>query len=67
VRTRDLELDKPPGLAEAVDWVSALAALGVGHLDRGLVERTMGSIIKTPDDLSVVRDAIATEQLPVMV
>jgi MoxR-like ATPase len=57
-RTRELELDKPPGLAEAIDWVAALRVLGLTELDRGAVERTLGSLAKTPDDLESVRAAL---------
>jgi MoxR-like ATPase len=53
-RVRGLDLDKAPGMAEAIDWVSALTALGVSELSRVDVVRTLGSIAKTPDD----RDAI---------
>ncbi len=55
---RDLDLDKSPGLAEAIDWVAALHALGVSELDRGLVGATLGSIVKTPDDRETVLAAL---------
>ena len=55
-RVRQLELDKPPGLAEAIDWLSALSVLGAGELVRNDVLRTLSTIAKTPDD----RDTIAT-------
>lgn len=60
-RTRNLDLDKPPGLAEAIDWVSALHALGVSNLDRTLGAATIGAIAKNPDDLSAIRTAFETE------
>ncbi|MFF0815431.1 AAA family ATPase [Rhodococcus sp. NPDC003318] len=55
---RGLDLDKPPGVAEAVDWVAALAALGVTdlarppELDRAVA--SVGAIAKTPDDHAAV-------------
>ncbi|MGA2294830.1 MAG: MoxR family ATPase [Acidimicrobiales bacterium] len=49
-RVRALELDKPPGMAEAIDWVSALSVLGVTSLVRRDVVRTLGAITKTVDD-----------------
>ncbi|MBG7605554.1 MAG: MoxR family ATPase [Actinobacteria bacterium] len=52
---RALDLDKPPGLAEAIDWVSALDALGVSKLERNVAQATIGSIAKTPDDVDTVR------------
>ena len=57
-RSRALDLDKPPGLAEAIDWVSALQVLGVTSLDPVVAGATIGSIAKTPDDVAVVRGAI---------
>ncbi|WP_427169847.1 AAA family ATPase [Arthrobacter sp. 92] len=53
-RLRSLDMAKPPGIAEAIDWVSALAVLGVSHLDTGTVEKTWGSILKNRDDLELV-------------
>jgi MoxR-like ATPase len=52
---RSLDLDKPPGLAEAIDWVSALHALGVSELQRTSAVATMGALAKTPDDLILMR------------
>jgi MoxR-like ATPase len=54
-RARGLDLDKAPGLAETIDWVSALTMLGASALGREAALRTLGAIAKTPDD----RDAIA--------
>jgi MoxR-like ATPase len=54
-RVRELELDKPPGMAEAIDWLSALSLLRAGDLVRDDVLRTLSTIAKTPDD----RDTIA--------
>jgi MoxR-like ATPase len=53
-QVREHDLDKPPGLAEAINWVAALTALGAGELVRGLVEPTLGALVKTPDDRDVV-------------
>ncbi|MDA8073928.1 MAG: MoxR family ATPase [Actinomycetota bacterium] len=58
-RVRTLDLDKAPGLAEAIDWLSALTVLGVAHLTRDDVERTLGAIVKTPDDGDLVRASLA--------
>jgi MoxR-like ATPase len=54
-RVRLLDLDKAPGMAETIDWVSALSALGATDLVDADVVRTLSTIAKTPDD----RDAIA--------
>jgi MoxR-like ATPase len=53
-RLRALDLDKPPGVAEAVDWATALGALGITSLaDRG-VSRTLGTVLKNRADLERV-------------
>jgi MoxR-like ATPase len=53
-RLRTLDLAKPPGISEAIDWVSALAVLGVERIDPGTTEQTWGSIVKNRDDLELV-------------
>jgi len=55
---RELELDKPPGLAEAIDWLSALSLLGAGELVRDDVLRTLSTIAKTPDDRDTITAAL---------
>ena len=55
-RVRALDLAKPPGVAETVDWAEALAALGRRELDAGLVESTLGSVLKYHEDLELVSD-----------
>jgi MoxR-like ATPase len=57
-RVRELELDKPPGMAEAIDWLSALSLLGAGELVRDDVLRTLSTIAKTPDDRDVITAAL---------
>ncbi|GAB2630104.1 MoxR family ATPase [Prescottella soli] len=55
---RTLDLDKPPGIAEAIDWVSALAALGAADLVSADALASLGAIAKTPDDRTVLADAV---------
>ncbi|MDH6283192.1 MoxR-like ATPase [Prescottella agglutinans] len=55
---RSLDLDKPPGIAEAIDWVSALAALGAADLVPADALASLGAIAKTPDDRTVLADAV---------
>jgi len=52
---RSLDLAKPPGIAEAIDWVSALAVLGVDRLGAASIDHTWGSILKNRDDLELAR------------
>ena len=54
-RLRDLDLDKPPGVAETIDWVETLAVLGVDDLDPATLEDSLGAVVKSRDDLEVVR------------
>jgi MoxR-like ATPase len=56
-RMRDSDVQKPPGIAEAIDWMAALSLLGVEHLDARAAERTLGSVLKYEDDQDVVRAA----------
>ncbi|WP_084701111.1 AAA family ATPase [Cryptosporangium arvum] len=53
-RMRGLDLEKPPGIAETIDWVAALTLLNVPHLD-AVASGTLGSVLKSRDDLDVVR------------
>ncbi|AGZ43698.1 AAA family ATPase [Actinoplanes friuliensis] len=57
-RVRGLDLDKSPGLAETIDWVAALSALGVTELIPSQVVRTLGAIAKTPDDRDLITAAL---------
>jgi MoxR-like ATPase len=61
-RMRDSDVQKPPGIAEAIDWVSALELLGVEQLDVDTADRTLGSVLKYSEDQEVVR-AAGLEQL----
>jgi MoxR-like ATPase len=54
---RGLDLAKPPGVAETIDWAQALAALGRDELDATVVEETLGSVLKYHEDLELVRDS----------
>jgi len=57
-RLRELELAKPPGVAETLDWVASLNVLGASTLDSQSAQDTLGSIIKDRDDLELVRDSL---------
>jgi MoxR-like ATPase len=59
-RVRELELDKPPGMAEAIDWLSALTVLGAAELVREDILRTLSTIAKTPDDGDTITAALDT-------
>jgi MoxR-like ATPase len=54
-RLRSLDLAKPPGVAETIDWVRTLDVLGATELDAGTVDDTLGAVVKERDDLELVR------------
>lgn len=56
-RARDLDLDKPPGVAETIDWVAALVSLGAADLVDDSALASLGALAKTPDDRTLIRDA----------
>ncbi len=49
------ELFKLPGVAESIDWATALTALNADHLDREKVEQTLGALVKYQDDIAALR------------
>jgi MoxR-like ATPase len=53
---RELELYKPPGVAETIDWAEALAALSRDVLDESAVDVTLGTILKYREDQERVRN-----------
>jgi len=55
-RLRELDLAKPPGVAETIDWVRALRFLGADDLDPALADDTLGAVLKERDDLDLARE-----------
>jgi MoxR-like ATPase len=53
---RGISLYKPPGVAETIDWATALGRLGVTQIDETVVEQTLGTVLKYREDQSRVRD-----------
>ena len=54
-RLRSLDVQKPPGVAEAIDWVHAATLLGIKTLDADAVDLTMGSVLKYREDQDLAR------------
>ena len=52
---REMDLFKPPGVAETLDWASALAVLGAEELSPSLVKDTLGVVLKYQEDIVRVR------------
>lgn len=55
-RLRSLDVQKPPGVAEAIDWVHAATLLGITRLDEAMVGRTLGSVLKYREDQELARE-----------
>jgi len=55
-RLRELDLAKPPGVAETIDWARTVDLLGGTTLDPQLALDTLGTVVKERDDLELVRD-----------
>jgi MoxR-like ATPase len=54
-RLRDADLTKVPGIAETLDWASALLAMGATELKPELVDETLGVVLKYEEDIRQVR------------
>jgi MoxR-like ATPase len=61
-RMRSSDVQKPPGVAESIDWLAALNLLGIEQLDAAAVDLTLGSVLKYSEDQEVIRTA-GLEQL----
>ena len=55
-RLREMDLAKPPGVAETIDWVRTLDFLGASDLDPQTAHDTLGAVVKERDDLDLVQD-----------
>jgi MoxR-like ATPase len=58
-RLRELDLAKPPGVAETIDWVRTLGVLGEPELTQDAAGDTLGAVVKDRDDLDLVRENLA--------
>jgi len=58
-RLRELDLAKPPGVAETIDWARTLHFLGETDLNPVIASDTLGSVVKERDDLDLVRENLA--------
>ena len=58
-RLRELDMAKPPGVAETIDWVRTLGVLGEAELTPDAAGDTLGAVVKDRDDLDLVRASLA--------
>jgi len=56
---RHLKLEKTPGISETIDWARALATLHLSHLDKQIVESTLGVVLKDWQDIRRTTDALS--------
>lgn len=56
---RQMKLEKIPGIAETLDWASALSALHIDHLDKNVIEQTLGVILKDWKDTRQVQMSLS--------
>ena len=52
---RGIDLYKPPGVAETIDWAEALVTIGVDDLDANVIDETLGALIKYREDQERIR------------
>jgi len=57
-RLRELDLAKPPGVAETIDWARTLDVLGATELTPDTAADTLGAVVKERDDMDLVRDSL---------
>ena len=63
---RTMSLSKVPGIAETLDWATALVALDAQHLDHNLVRETMGCFLKDETDLRTFMSELETGRLDIV-
>ena len=61
---RELDLKKPPSIAESIDWARALLLLGADQIDSETFNRTMSIIVKHRTDLDLVAERVGM-RLPI--
>jgi MoxR-like ATPase len=60
-RVRELDLKKPPSIAESIDWARALLLLGVRDIDEATFTETMSVIVKHRTDLDTVAARVGVQ------
>jgi MoxR-like ATPase len=58
-KLRGMDLEKSPGVAETIDWVQSLGAIGASDLTEENADETLGAVIKGRDDLEFAHSNIA--------
>jgi MoxR-like ATPase len=58
---RDLDLKKPPSIAESIDWARALMLIGAEDIDKETFESTMSIIVKHRTDVDLVAERVSVK------
>jgi MoxR-like ATPase len=58
---RQLDLKKPPSIAESIDWARALLLLGAEDVDQAMLQKTMSIIVKHRTDLDLVAERVGVK------
>ncbi len=56
---RKSELEKIPGIAETLDWATSLSEMHFDHIDKGIIESTLGVVLKDWDDMKSTQDSLS--------
>jgi MoxR-like ATPase len=58
---RELDLKKPPSIAESIDWARALLLLGARDIDQTVFRETLSVIVKHRTDLDIVAERVGVK------
>jgi len=56
---RAMRLSKTPGIAETLDWAMALSAMHIEHLDKQIVQDSLGIVLKDWQDIRTAQDSLS--------
>lgn len=56
---REMKLEKTPGISETIDWARALTSMHLSHLDKQIVEDTLGVVLKDWQDMRHTQDSLS--------
>lgn len=59
-RFRELRLVKTPGVSETIDWAESLMALGFREVNKEAIDKTLGSVLKSTEDIALVKTDLVT-------
>jgi MoxR-like ATPase len=60
-QVRQLDLKKPPSIAESIDWARTLLLIGAGDIDRETFQQSMSILVKHRSDIDLVAERVAVK------